>query len=317
MVSRFRIALFAFVWAVAYAKQDECAAPGKHKQVQLSKLDASFLDEIKVVEVPVPVPAAGEVLVHVRARPVNPADIFSLLGVYPGFTPKDFPAVPGLEGAGVIAQLGPGVKNIWQAEGIDLKVGSRVVPLLFDNVQLGKGSWTEYTTVAAASLVAIPDGVPDESAAQAIVNPITVLCMLDALLAYVKPDSGKDIYILQAAAGSTLGKQLIQIAKHRGIKTINLVRRSPQIEELKALGADEVCLPPSRPAPPFFHPPPLPSCHPSPSLTRPSLSSASRPLLGAPPSGSSIRTCTYPPGLEPALRSRSSPLRILSNPNHG
>ena len=108
MVARFRITIFAalFAWAVA-AQQDECAAQGKHKQVQLAKLDASFLDEIKVVEVPVPVPSAGEVLVHVRARPVNPADIFSLLGVYPGFVPKEFPAVPGLEGAGVIAHSDP------------------------------------------------------------------------------------------------------------------------------------------------------------------------------------------------------------------
>ena len=52
---------------------------------------ASGLD---VVELPVPKPAAGEVLVRVTLRPINPADIFSIQGVYPGFQPK----TPGLEG---------------------------------------------------------------------------------------------------------------------------------------------------------------------------------------------------------------------------
>ena len=238
------VRVFAFAAAVVVvivSAQEDCASSGKHRQIQLTKLDSTYLDEIKLVEVPIPVPGNGEVLVHVRARPVNPADIFSLLGVYPGFIPKEFPAVPGLEGAGVVAQLGPGVKEIWATEGIDLKVGSRVVPLIFDSVQNGQGSWTEYIIVSATSLVAVPDNVPDESAAQAIVNPVTVLGMLDDILSELgNEESGKDVYVLQAAAGSTLGKQLIQVAKHRGIKTINLVRRAEQIEELKALGADEV-----------------------------------------------------------------------------
>lgn len=47
-------------------------------------------------------------------------------------------------------------------------------------------------------------------------------------------------YLLQSAAGSVLGRQMIQLCLHRGIKTINLVRRAEQAEELKALGADEV-----------------------------------------------------------------------------
>jgi NADPH:quinone reductase-like Zn-dependent oxidoreductase len=50
----------------------------------------------------------------------------------------------------------------------------------------------------------------------------------------------KGEYVLQTAAGSVLGRYLIQLAKHWGIKTINIVRRAEQKEELKALGADEV-----------------------------------------------------------------------------
>jgi NADPH:quinone reductase-like Zn-dependent oxidoreductase len=47
-------------------------------------------------------------------------------------------------------------------------------------------------------------------------------------------------YIIQSAAGSTLGRQLITVAKKQGLKTINLVRRAEQAEELLALGADVV-----------------------------------------------------------------------------
>ena len=151
------------------------------------------------------------------------------------------PAVPGVEGAAVIVQLGPGVKDLWKSEGIDLKVGSRVVPIIYQQFKVGRGSWTEYATVTATNLVSIPDAVSDDSAAQAIINPLTALLMVDELLSEVKAsDDKKGIYLLQTAAGSTLGKQFIQIAKSRGVKTINLVRRAAQAEELKALGADEV-----------------------------------------------------------------------------
>jgi NADPH:quinone reductase-like Zn-dependent oxidoreductase len=53
-------------------------------------------------------------------------------------------------------------------------------------------------------------------------------------------DAPKGEYIIQSAAGSALGRILIQFAKARGLKTINLVRRKEQVEELKAIGADEV-----------------------------------------------------------------------------
>jgi NADPH:quinone reductase-like Zn-dependent oxidoreductase len=50
----------------------------------------------------------------------------------------------------------------------------------------------------------------------------------------------KGEYVIQSAAASVFGRMFIQLAKHKGIKTINLVRRDSQIEELKAIGADEV-----------------------------------------------------------------------------
>jgi NADPH:quinone reductase-like Zn-dependent oxidoreductase len=81
---------------------------------------------------------------------------------------------------------------------------------------------------------AVPDSISDEVAAQFVINPWTLYGMLTDL----KVPKGE--YLLQTAAGSVLGRQVIQLAKHWGIKTINVVRRVEQKEELKALGADEV-----------------------------------------------------------------------------
>ena len=65
---------------------------------------ADFLSTLSVVEARSR-PQDDEILVRVTARPVNPADVFSIMGVYPGFAPKALPATPGLEGAGVIAAV--------------------------------------------------------------------------------------------------------------------------------------------------------------------------------------------------------------------
>jgi NADPH:quinone reductase-like Zn-dependent oxidoreductase len=143
-------------------------------------------------------------------------------GVYPGFQPASLPAVPGLEGAGVVAD----------SNGTELKEGTRGI--CFFNAKDGNGSWQEYVAIPAANFIPVPDSVPDESAAQFLVNPVTVVGMLEEL------DAPAGEYILQSAAGSTLGRQLITVAKKRGLKTINLVRRPEQAAELKALGADEV-----------------------------------------------------------------------------
>ncbi|KAJ3052018.1 hypothetical protein HK097_006981 [Rhizophlyctis rosea] len=180
---------------------------------------------IKIDDVPKPTAGPGQVVVHVRLRPVNPSDYLSISGEYPGFTPKEFPAVPGLEGYGVIDTIGEGVTSV--------QPGQRVVPF-FLNAKNGDGSWQEYVVLPEQAVMPIPDFVTDEAAAQLIVNPLAVLGMLKELNA---PEGS---YIAQNAAGSVLGRLLIQIASHRNLKTVNVVRRAVQVPELKALGADIV-----------------------------------------------------------------------------
>jgi NADPH:quinone reductase-like Zn-dependent oxidoreductase len=175
-------------------------------------------DVLRVEDVPRPEPEAGQVLVRLRARPINPSDLLTVRGLY-GSLPK-LPATPGLEGMGEVAAVGEGVSH--------LRPGQRVIPL---GVQ---GTWQEYILASGAQLVSVPDSVSDQTAAQFVVNPLTawIMCVEELSL---QPGE----WLLQTAAGSTLGRIVLQIAHQRGFKTINVVRRREQAEELKALGADE------------------------------------------------------------------------------
>ncbi|KAL4447410.1 hypothetical protein ABPG75_004629 [Micractinium tetrahymenae] len=184
------------------------------------------LDAFNIQDPTASVSVARRVLVRLTLRPVNPADIFSVQGVYPGFRPKSLPAVPGLEGMGTVVCSGPGASKF--------SPGQRVVGAPFDSVHSGCGTWQQYIVAKESCLVGVPDGVSDEAAAQFWINPVTVAGMLDVLAV----PQGE--YLLQTAAGSVLGRQMIQLAKHRGIRTINVVRRQEVADELKALGADEV-----------------------------------------------------------------------------
>lgn len=172
---------------------------------------------LRVEEVERPEPGAGQVLVRVRARPVNPSDVLTVRGLY-GALPA-LPATPGLEGMGEVAALGEGVAR--------LREGQRVIPLGV------AGTWAEYVVAPAAQLVPVPDAVSDQTAAQFVVNPLTAWIMTVDELA-LRPGE----WLIQTAAGSTLGRVVLQIAKQRGFRTINVVRRREQAEELLALGAD-------------------------------------------------------------------------------
>jgi NADPH:quinone reductase len=132
------------------------------------------------------------------------------------------PATPGLEGAGVVESVGEGVDSV--------APGRRVVPM-----QLAPGTWAERLVVPSARLVPVPDEVSDEVACQLVVNPLTAWVMLVEELD-VRPGE----WLLQDAAGSTLGRVVLQLARARNFRTINVVRREEQAEELRALGADEV-----------------------------------------------------------------------------
>jgi trans-2-enoyl-CoA reductase len=95
---------------------------------------------LRVVERPWPTPAADEVVVQMRAAPVNPADINAIEGKYP--VRPALPATPGMEGAGVVVELGSAVGGV--------SLGDQVIlPHNF-------GSWREACAVKAEKLVVAP-----------------------------------------------------------------------------------------------------------------------------------------------------------------
>ncbi|KAL0054993.1 hypothetical protein WJX82_005540 [Trebouxia sp. C0006] len=82
--------------------------------------------------------------------------------------------------------------------------------------------------------VVVPSNVDDDMAAQFLINPVTAYGFLEVM------QVPKGEYLLQQAANSVLGKELISMAQKQGTKTINLVRQHEVVHELKQLGAEEV-----------------------------------------------------------------------------
>src|SRR6478672_5033295 len=174
---------------------------------------------LELADVPEPSgPAAGEVLVGVEYAPINMNDLYVIQGAFP--VRPSLPSVVGNEGVGRVLALGSGVEH--------LGVGDRVL------IPLYAFSWRERLVVPAAGLFALPDADPKQLAMLGI-NPPTASLLLDEA-----PDLKPGDWIVQNAANSGVGRSIIAIAKARGLKSINIVRRSELIPELVAAGADAV-----------------------------------------------------------------------------
>jgi trans-2-enoyl-CoA reductase len=169
-------------------------------------------------------PGPGQVLVEMIAAPVNPADINVIEGRY-GKRPP-LPAAIGNEGVGEVVQLGPGVES--DPRGLEKGQWVRPVP--------GVGSWREALIAEPGQLTPLPrEGLIPEQAATLCVNPPTAWRMLHDFVELRPGD-----WVVQNAATSAVGRAVIQIAAHLGLRTINLVRREEAVAELQALGADAV-----------------------------------------------------------------------------
>ena len=176
-------------------------------------------DVLRVESRPRPTPALGEVIVKMRAAPINPADLNQIEGKYP--VRAELPATPGFEGAGIVAEVGPNVTNV--------AVGALVI--LPHNV----GTWRDAVAVKAGELVVVPAGIQPVHAAMLKINPMTAWRLLHDYVDLARGD-----WLIQNAANSAAGRAIIQIARELGYKTVNVVRRSELIGELRAEGGDVV-----------------------------------------------------------------------------
>jgi NADPH:quinone reductase-like Zn-dependent oxidoreductase len=177
---------------------------------------------LELTSVAKPEPDQGEALVRVTARPINPADLYMVRGHY-GYLPP-LPAVPGLEGSGVIEALGQGVSGY--------HVGQRVIPIM---VKEG-GSWSEYIVTRARPelLLPIPDHLDDQRAAQFVVNPLSAWLMVHRL------GLGPGDWLVQDAAASRVGRLISQLGATLGFHTINIVHRPGRADELRESGTPNV-----------------------------------------------------------------------------
>jgi NADPH2:quinone reductase len=173
---------------------------------------------------PPPEPGRGQVRVRMLASPINPSDLLYIRGEY-GRQPP-LPGRPGFEGVGIVESAGPGLLRRL----LRLTPGRRVA------VPNGAGgNWQEQVVIPARQAVPVPAELTDEQAATFFVNPASALVMTRYLL---KVPAGA--WLLQTAAGSALGRMVIRLGKRHGFRTLNVVRRREQAEELLRAGGDAV-----------------------------------------------------------------------------
>jgi NADPH:quinone reductase len=193
------------------------------RAVQLAAYDGRS-ESLRVANVPLPSPGAGEVLVKMHAAPINPSDLAFIRGAY-GFR-KALPAIAGFEGSGTVVATGSGVMA-------RLLAGRRVACAVADPQSAG-GTWAEYTVAAALRCVPLRKTVDPDQAAMMFVNPLMAWALLD------EARRGHHRAAVQNAAAGALGKMLIRLARRFSLPLINIVRRAEQVELLRATGAQHV-----------------------------------------------------------------------------
>jgi len=174
-------------------------------------------DVVQLDEIPPAAPAPGEVRVRMLYAPVNPADLNMLEGKYGEARP--LPDVPGNEGCGRVVSTGAGVDASW--------VGRLVL--------VDREAWREEGNWPVDSLIPVPANLEARAACVLRVNPPTAWRLLHDF-ADLRPGD----WIVQNAATSAVGRAVIEIARHAGWKSLNVVRSLESADALRALGADAV-----------------------------------------------------------------------------
>ncbi|MFG2588319.1 zinc-dependent alcohol dehydrogenase family protein [Streptomyces sp. NPDC048438] len=182
-------------------------------------------DVLRIVDEPVTEPAAGEVRIRIEAIGVNRLDQMMRAGSYPG--PVRLPqARLGCEGTGVVDAVGPGVEGPG--------AGDAVIITAVPEMDLN-GTYAEYTTVPAASVVPRPTGLDATGAAALWVAYSTAYGAL-VEKAGMRPGD----HVLITAASSSVGLAAIQVANQIGAVPLAVTRHTAKKEGLIAAGAAAV-----------------------------------------------------------------------------
>jgi NADPH2:quinone reductase len=180
--------------------------------------EAGGPDVMRLEDVDVPAPAAGEVQVEHTAIGLNYIDVYDRSGLYT----KALPAGIGREAAGIVTAVGKGVRGF--------RVGDRVA-----YVHSVPGSYSELRNVPAAPLVKIPAGVSDEDAAVLMLKGMTA----GYLLRHTYRVKRGDVMVLHAAAGG-VGLLMSQWGKSLGATVVGIVGNDEKAKLAKKNGCKHV-----------------------------------------------------------------------------
>ena len=203
--------------------------------------------ELSLRDVPVPTPAANEVLVRVEASPINPSDLGVLIAgadmatATVAGTPER-PIVTVSLGDGALAGLAARIDKPLPVgnEGAGTVVAAGESPaaqaLLGKTVGIAGGAmYAQYRVVDAGACLVLPPGATAKDGASSFVNPLTALGMLETMRR--EGHSG----LVHTAAASNLGQMLVKLCITDGVPLVNIVRKPDQEELLRSLGAVHVC----------------------------------------------------------------------------
>jgi NADPH:quinone reductase-like Zn-dependent oxidoreductase len=188
------------------------------KSIQLTAY-GNPAEVVKLVDVPdIGMPGPDEIVIDMEAAPIEPSDLYMIAGVYGNLPP--LPHILGIQGVGRVAAKGRNVKH--------LKEGDRILIPPFTP------SWVDRVKTSASWLRPLPDADVNQLAMLGI-NPATAYLLLTEFV-QLKPGD----WVLQNAANSSVGRAVIPLAKSKGLRTVNVVRRPELVDEMKALGGDIV-----------------------------------------------------------------------------
>jgi NADPH:quinone reductase len=174
---------------------------------------------LELVDLPIPVPGPGQVLIRIEAIGMNFIEIYFRKGQYKA----TLPVVPGSEAAGTVEECGSGVTGF--------KAGDAVASTAV------LGSYAEYALVPAAQLVKVPDGLTPEQAAATLLQGMTA-----HYLAYSTwPLKAGETCLVHAGAGG-VGLLLTQMAARIGARVITTVSTEEKAELSREAGASDVIL---------------------------------------------------------------------------
>jgi NADPH:quinone reductase-like Zn-dependent oxidoreductase len=188
------------------------------KSVQLTGYGAAS-EVVQLTDVPpVGSPAPDEIVIDVEAAPVEPSDLYVIAGQYGHLPP--LPHILGIQGVGRVSAVGRDVTH--------LKEGDRTLVPPF------APSWVQQVKTNAGWLRPLPEGDVNQLAMLGI-NPATSYLIMTEFVHLKAGD-----WLVQNAANSSVGRGVIAIAKARGIRTVNVVRRPDVVAEIESLGGDVV-----------------------------------------------------------------------------